>query len=278
MRAFSQVDVFTDRFLAGNPVAVVHDADGLTDAQMQAFANWTNLSETTFLLAPTQPGADYRVRIFTTARELPFAGHPTLGSARAWLAAGGRPAAPSQVVQECGAGLVRVRRRGEHLAFAAPELIRSGPVAPDDLAHAVRGLGLRADQVVDAAWADNGPGWLAVLLADAATVLGLQPDPSAFGPLTDVGVVGPHPAGSEAAFELRAFIAGGGGGWEDPVTGSLNASVAQWLIGTGRAPTAYVAAQGTRLGRRGRVHVEAADGEVSVGGDTVLGITGSVDL
>ena len=277
MRPFSQVDVFTDEFLAGNPVAVVHRADGLSDRQMQAFARWTNLSETTFLLPPTDPAADYRLRIFTTTRELPFAGHPTLGSARAWLTAGGVPASATEVVQECAAGLVRIRRTGDRLAFAAPPLLRSGPVGDADLTHARRGLGLRADQVLDAAWADNGPGWMALLLTGADTVLAIEPDPSAFGPLTDVGVVGAHPPGAAAAFELRAFMPGVGLG-EDPVTGSLNASVAQWLIGTGRAPTSYVASQGTRLGRRGRVHVDALDAEVWIGGDTVVGVTGSVAL
>ena len=277
MHPFSQVDVFTDELTAGNPVAVVHDADDLTDVQMAALASWTNLSETTFLLRPTVPGADYRLRIFTPARELPFAGHPTLGSARAWLEAGGVPADDGGPVQECGAGLVRVRT-GERLAFAAPPLVRSGPVAAADLAVITAALG--TDAVVDAAWVDNGPGWVAVLLPDAASVLALRPDPRALAAreLTRaVGVVGPHPEGGDAAFEVRAFVPETGAG-EDPVTGSLNAGLAMWLVGAGHAPPSYVAAQGTVLGRRGRVYVEHAGVEVWIGGDTVLGVAGTVAL
>ena len=275
-RRFSQVDVFTDEFLAGNPVAVVHDASGIDDAALAAFANWTNLSETTFLLPPTDPGADYRVRIFTTARELPFAGHPTLGSARAWLEAGGVPHDPSgaQIVQECGTGLVRVRRDGARLAFAAPPLLRGGPVDAADLEPVVRGLRLDPADVLDASWADNGPGWLALLLRDADAVLAVEPDFGALG-AADVGVVGPYPPGGEADVEIRAFA---DEGWEDPVTGSLNASVGQWLIGAGVLPERYVASQGTRLGRRGRVYVERLGDDVWVGGDTVVGIQGTVAL
>jgi PhzF family phenazine biosynthesis protein len=272
---FTQVDVFTDELFAGNPVAVVHDADDLTDAQMAAIASWTNLSETTFLLRPTQPGADYRLRIFTPRHELPFAGHPTLGSARAWLEAGGVPDDGAGPVQECGAGLVRVRSV-PRLSFEAPPLLRSGPVDAADLAALTAGLGV--DDVVDAAWVDNGPGWVAVLLRDAATVLALEPDLRALG-ASDVsravGVVGPHPAGSDVAFEVRAFVPSMGVG-EDPVTGSLNAGLAQWLVPAGHAPSSYVAAQGTVLGRRGRVHVEHRGDEVLVGGDTVVGVTGTL--
>lgn len=275
----TQVDVFTDELGAGNPVAVVHDAEHLSEGRMQTFARWTNLSETTFLLPPSRPGADYRLRIFTPERELPFAGHPTLGSARAWLEAGGSPASPDELVQECGAGLVRVRRSagasGGRLAFAAPPLLRSGPVDEEDLRRVLAALRLRRDQVLDAAWADNGPGWVGVLLPDADAVLAVEPDPAAMGSM-DIGVVGAHPHGSEVAFEVRALVPGGLG--EDPVTGSLNAALAQWLIGTGRAPSSYTAAQGTRLHRRGRVHVEQVGDDVWVGGDTVIGITGSVAL
>ncbi len=279
MRPFSQVDVFTDEFTRGNPVAVVHEADGLSDDELAAFANWTNLSETTFLLPPTDPAADYRVRIFTTSRELPFAGHPTLGSARAWLEAGGRPHADGRIVQECGVGLVRIRRTGQRLAFAAPPLLRSGPVDPATLVRIRTGLGLRAEQVLDAQWVDNGPGWVGLLVPDAETVLSVNPEPlpwleSGGEPILDVGVIGAHPSGAEVDFEVRAFFAGG----EDPVTGSLNAALAQWLIGSGRAPERYRAAQGTRLGRRGRVHVERTDGEIWVGGDTVVGVSGTVAL
>lgn len=276
MLPFSQVDVFTDELCAGNPVAVVHDGAGLSDEQMATFARWTNLSETTFLLPPTDPAADYRLRIFTVVRELPFAGHPTLGSARAWLEAGGTPRHGSDLVQECAAGLVRLRRQGHRLAFAAPPLLRAGPVDEADLGHITHALGLGAGDVVDAQWADNGPGWVALLLADADTVLALEPDLSALEPF-NVGVIGPHAPGREVAFEVRAFVPGDGMA-EDPVTGSLNAALAQWLIRSGRAPSTYTAAQGTRLQRRGRVHIEQADGHVWVGGDTVLGVTGTVML
>jgi PhzF family phenazine biosynthesis protein len=280
MRPFSQVDVFTDELTAGNPVAVVHDAEGLSDAQLAAIASWTNLSETTFLLPPTDPAADYRVRIFTPRRELPFAGHPTLGSARAWLEAGGVPRDPAGPVQECGVGLVRLRSTAGRLAFAAPPLVRSGPVEEHDVAALAAALGVERDAVRDAAWVDNGPGWVALLLTDAQTVLDLEPDLHALGASEisrAVGVVGPHPAGGEVAFEVRAFVPAMGVG-EDPVTGSLNAGLGRWLVDAGHAPPSYVAAQGTRLGRRGRVFVEHADGEVWVGGGTVPGVVGTLAL
>ena len=276
MRPFSQVDVFTDTLGAGNPVAVVHDAEGLDDATLTAFARWTNLSETTFLLAPTDPAADYRLRIFTTERELPFAGHPTLGSARAWLAAGGAPRQPGMVVQECGAGLVRVRQDGERLAFAAPPLLHGGPVRADELRQVCAALGIHPDEVVDAQWGDNGPGWVMVLLADAQAVLDLRPDGRLMTEFPDIGVAGPHRDGSEVAFEVRAFF--GPAPTEDPVTGRLNAALGQWLTASGRAPQRYVAAQGTALHRRGRVHVERVGDDVWVGGDTVIGVTGTVAL
>ena len=261
-RRFTQVDVFTDELGLGNPVAVVHDAEGLDDDALQRFAAWTNLSETTFLLPPGDPAADYRVRIFTPGRELPFAGHPTLGSARAWLEAGGRPADPDVLVQECGAGLVRVRRDGARLAFAAPRLLRGGPVDPD--------------RVVDAQWGDNGPGWVMVLLDSADAVLALTPDGTRMTRFPDIGVAGPHPAGGEVAYEVRAFFMPGP--TEDPVTGSLNAALGQWLTRTGRAPSSYVAAQGTALGRRGRAYVQQDGNDVWVGGDTVVGVRGTVAL
>ena len=271
---FSQVDVFTDELMYGNPVAVVHDADGLDDDQLAAFARWTNLSETTFLLAPTDPGADYRLRIFTTYRELPFAGHPTLGSARAWLAAGGVPKTSGEIVQECGAGLVRVRDDGGRLAFAAPPLLRGGPVDEADVQQVAAGLGIDRADVIGAQWADNGPGWIAVLLRSADAVLAVEP--RGFGAIDKVGVVGPHAPGGPADVEVRAFYPGSVG--EDPVTGSLNAAIAQWLIGSGLATDTYVAAQGTRLGRRGRVHVERVGDDIWVGGDTVVGVSGTVAL
>ncbi|HET7430597.1 MAG TPA: PhzF family phenazine biosynthesis protein [Nocardioides sp.] len=274
MRAFSQVDVFSTEPLKGNPVAVVHDADGLSEEQMQRFADWTNLSETAFLLSPTDPAADYRLRIFTPSTELPFAGHPTLGSAHAWLEAGGVPRSEGELVQESGGGLVRVRRR-ERLAFAAPPLLREGPVSEEDRARIVRALALRDDDVVDLVWGDNGPGWVCVLLRDAGAVLDVRPDWAAFGDL-DIGVAGLYPEGSECAVEVRAFCPGVGV-VEDPVTGSLNASVGQWLAGD-RLPTSYVASQGTALGRAGRVHVEREGDTVWVGGDAATTIKGTVDV
>jgi len=276
VRPFSQVDVFTAEPYRGNPVAVVHDADGLTDAQMAAFARWTNLSETTFLLRPTDPAvADYRLRIFTPGGELPFAGHPTLGSCHAWLAAGGRPARDDTIVQECGVGPVVLRRGARGLQFAAPDPREDAPVDTATLDRLLAALALPADAVVDHRLLDNGPRWHVLLLDSADRVLGLRPDWAAIEGV-DVGVVGPHPDGGEAAFEVRGF-APGMGLTEDPVTGSLNASIGQWLIRTGRAPQRYVAAQGTALGRAGRVHVERdADGTVWVGGATVTCIEGSV--
>lgn len=276
MLRFSQVDVFADELGYGNPVAVVHDAGSLDEAALQRFAAWTNLSETTFLLPPTAPGADYRVRIFTPTRELPFAGHPTLGSARAWLEAGGTPIDPDVVVQECGAGLVRVRRDGGRLAFAAPPLLRDGPVDPDDLAEIVAALRVDPGTVVDAQWGDNGPGWVMVLLDSAEAVLALEPDAARMSRFPDLGVAGPHAPGGEAAYEVRAFFLPGP--TEDPVTGSLNAALGGWLIRSGRAPRAYVAAQGTRLGRRGRAYVEQVGDDLWVGGETVVGVEGTVAL
>jgi PhzF family phenazine biosynthesis protein len=274
-RAFKQVDVFTTEPYRGNPVAVVLDGGGLDTATLQRFAHWTNLSETTFLLPPEDPSADYRVRIFTPTLELPFAGHPTLGSCHAWLEAGGRPKQDGAIVQECGAGLVRVRRTDAGLAFAAPPLIRSGPVDDADVERVAAMLRIDRSEIVDITWADNGPGWVAVLLADADAVLAVRPQ---FGEY-DVGIVGPHPPGAETAFELRAFFPSDGVSVEDPVTGSLNASVAQWLLGSGRATAPYVASQGTALGRAGRVHVtQDADGAIWVGGGTVTCVDGGVAL
>jgi PhzF family phenazine biosynthesis protein len=274
VRPFRQVDVFSSEPLKGNPVAVVHDAEGVTEEEMRQFAHWTNLSETTFLLPATDPAADYRLRIFTPSEELPFAGHPTIGSAHAWLEAGGVPASGSEIVQECGAGLLRIRR-GERLAFAAPPLLREGPVTDDERARILAALALDESEVVDLSWGDNGPGWVVVLLKDAAAVLAVRPDWSAFGGL-DVGVVGPYPAGSECAVEVRAFCPSIGV-VEDPVTGSLNASIGQWLAGD-RLPTSYVAAQGTVLGRAGRVYVEKVGDTVWVGGDAATTIKGSVGV
>ncbi len=274
-RRFDQLDVFSAEPLRGNPLAVVHDADGLDDARMAAFARWTNLSETTFLLPPTDPQADYRVRIFTPGGELPFAGHPTLGSCHAWLAAGGRPRQEGQVVQQCGVGRVTVRRDGRRLAFAAPPTRRSGPLDGMLLAQIARALRVPLTALRDHQWVDNGPGWCAVMLASAEAVRALQPDWPALGELK-LGVVGPQPAGRDTQFELRALI--GGGMYEDPVTGSLNASVAQWLIGSGQAPARYVASQGHALGRAGRVYIEREGDTIWVGGDVSACIRGEVQL
>jgi PhzF family phenazine biosynthesis protein len=271
---FRQVDVFGSAPLSGNPVAVVHDADDLDDAEMQQFAQWTNLSETTFLLRPTSDDADYRLRIFTPSRELPFAGHPTLGSAHAWLEAGGTPRG-ARIVQECAAGLLSIDR-GERLAFEAPPLIREGAVDEDDLTTITEALRISRDDVVDARWADNGPGWVVVLLEDARAVLALEPDLARMGDL-EIGVAGLwRDGGSDADVEVRAFVPGDAIG-EDPVTGSLNASLGQWLAGD-LLPEQYVAAQGTAIGRRGRVHVRLEGNRVWVGGDTVTTLRGEVEL
>lgn len=271
--AFYQVDVFADRRLKGNPLAVIVGADDLTDEQMLALASWTNLSETAFILRPSAPEADYRVRIFTPQRELPFAGHPTLGSCHAWLASGGAPRAAT-VVQQCGLGLVRIRRDAGLLSFAAPPLLRSEPLEPEMLAKVVRGLGLAPEAVVASHWVDNGPGWLGLLMHSRHAVLAVRPDYKLLSGLR-VGLVGPWGAadGSEAQFEVRGFTAAG---YEDPVTGSLNAGLAQWLITDRIAPTAYVAAQGTALGRAGRVHIRQQDGETWVGGAVSTCISGSI--
>lgn len=270
---FSQVDVFSSEPLRGNPVAVVHDADGVTDEQMAAFARWTNLSETTFLLAPTDPSADYRLRIWTPGGELPFAGHPTLGSAHAWLEAGGLPRG-EDLVQECGAGLVTIRR-DDRLSFAAPPLFRSGSVSEEDLDAIAVALRVTRADLLATEWIDNGPGWVGVLLRDAAAVLDLRPDWAAFGDLK-IGVVGAYPAGGPADVEVRAFCPDHGI-TEDPVTGSLNAGIGQWLAGT-TLPASYVASQGTALHRSGRVHVSRVGQEVWVGGDTRTTVAGTVDL
>ncbi|MGI8626149.1 MAG: PhzF family phenazine biosynthesis protein [Geodermatophilaceae bacterium] len=283
-RPFQQVDVFTTTPYLGNPVAVVLDADGLTTEQMQVFAHWTNLSETTFVLPPTQQGADYRVRIFTPVAELPFAGHPTLGTCHAWLAAGHNAGAgagaggnpdPREIVQQCAAGLVRIRRTSDGLAFAAPPLLRDGPVDDGLLDRIASMAGISRADIVDAQWADNGPGWVAVLLESAEAVLALRPSPADL----DLGVVGPYPPGSPQAFEVRAFFPKDGATVEDPVTGSLNAALASWLLRTSRATAPYVVSQGTALGRAGRVHVSRdTDATIWVGGGTVTCIAGQLDL
>ncbi|WP_208085419.1 PhzF family phenazine biosynthesis protein [Brevibacterium atlanticum] len=297
LRRFAQVDVFSAVPFRGNPVAVVLEADGLSDEQMARIANWTNLSETTFVLSPTVPAADYRLRIFTPRRELPFAGHPTLGSAAAWLDAGGTPAQEGRIVQECGAGLVDIRRGGpaspstdssvsptgetpETLAFAAPKRLRTGELDDAYVGDIARALGIDRSEILDHQWVDNGPGWAAVRLATAEQVLALTPDFSGI-PDAKLGVFGAHPEGSEHEYEIRAFVPGVGVG-EDPVTGSLNAAVAQWLIGAGLAPDSYTTTQGTALGRAGIVSISSEgsgsteDDEIWVGGATSVCIRGTV--
>ena len=275
---FKQVDVFSRVALKGNPVAVVLHADGLSDAQMADFARWTNLSETTFVLRPQDPQADYRLRIFTTLRELPFAGHPTLGSCHAWLEAGGQPKG-REVIQECGAGLITIRRDAEQLAFKAPPLLRSGPVEEALMQRICAGLRIEPQAVVRASWVDNGPGWVAVMLRDRAQVLALEPDyPQLLG--LALGVIAPWDSakdGDDAHFEVRAFIAGDGM-QEDPVTGSLNAGLAQWLMAQGLAPARYTVSQGTAMGRAGRVAIERVGDDIWVGGAAVTCLSGHLTL
>lgn len=277
MAQFCLVDVFGTRPHSGNPLPVLFDADALPDAEMQRITRWFGFSETTFLVAPTDPAADYRVRIFTLDRELPFAGHPTLGTCHAWLAAGGQPKGDT-IVQQCGAGLVEIRASGDDLAFAAPPMIRSGPVDEIDLAAVAEFLGIERSAIVDSNWVDNGPGWVAVMLASADDVLAIRPPPVASRRF-DVGVVGPQSSG-EAAYEVRALFSDHRGAiMEDPITGSLNASLAQWLTSSGRFKAPYVARQGTAIGREGRVTVEQdATGKIWIGGKTLTIASGTAAL
>ncbi|MCW8199379.1 PhzF family phenazine biosynthesis protein [Verminephrobacter aporrectodeae subsp. tuberculatae] len=282
-RPFRQVDVFTSVPYRGNPLAVVLDGTDLATQAMQDFTHWTNLSEAAFVLPPTPQGraagADYRLRIFCPGRELPFAGHPTLGSCHAWLEAGGRPQRADKVLQECGVGLVALRRDGERLAFAAPALIRNDPLDEADVARIARGLGVERSDILHHAWCANGPHWRGLMLRSAQQVLALRPDSALLAGL-DLGVVGAMD-GSDSrgiAFEVRAFFTGNNGLIEDPVTGSLNAALAQWLIGAGLAPAQYVASQGSCLGRAGRVHVRRDGADIWVGGSTVTCVTGEVLL
>ena len=275
-RRFTQVDVFGFAAFRGNPLAVVVDGEGLSDDEMQRFANWTNLSETTFIVPTTRPDADYRVRIFTAATELPFAGHPTLGTCHAWLQAGGVPRRPDEIVQECGVGLVRIRAENGQLAFAAPPLIRSGLAEPDVVNEAAEQLGIHSDDIVACEWVDNGPGWLGVLLASAEAVLAARPP--ATGRLK-LGMIGAYEPGSQMDFEVRGlFPSPDGVVFEDPVTGSLNASLAQWLLRTGHATSPYVARQGTAIGRDGRIYIEQIGDDIWVAGNSVSCITGHVDI
>jgi PhzF family phenazine biosynthesis protein len=275
LRSFAQVDVFATSPFLGNPVAVVLDGTGLATEDMQRFARWTNLSETTFVLPPTTSEADYRVRIFTPTSELPFAGHPTLGTCHAWLTSRQVDLGRDAVVQECGAGLVTVRRTAEGWAFAAPPLVRSGPVDEALVRRIAEVLRVERSEILDTQWVDNGPGWVAALFGSAEAVLALRPGDVGF----DLGVVGAYPDGSPEAFEVRAFFPANGVTVEDPVTGSLNASLAEWLLRSGRATVPYTASQGTALGRSGRVHVTRDhDGTIWTGGGTITCVVGHVDL
>lgn len=261
------VDVFGTRGLAGNPLGVVRGGEALDDAAMLAFTRWIGFSEVTFLIPPTDPGADYAVRIFYPGGELPFAGHPTLGTCHAWLRAGGVPKTPGKVVQECGVGLIDIRRNGDLLAFRAPPLIRQGPLDEAELAEALRVAGVPREAVVEAVHVANGPAWRLLRLRAAEDVLAAEPAAKA-PPGTDVGLAGPWTNPDGAGWELRAFFANGRGELvEDPVTGSFNAGVALHLFGSGLAKDGYVAAQGRKVGADGRVHcTQDADGSVWIGG------------
>ena len=273
MRQYAEVDVFAGSPLGGNPVAVVLDAEGLDEAAMQAFARWTNLSETTFVLPASDARADYALRIFTPAEELPFAGHPTLGSAAAWADHVRHGA--DRLVQECGVGLVPLRRTGDRLGFAAPPLRRSGPASEEELTTAAHALQLSPERLLAAQWVDNGPGWLAVRLADAATVLAVRPDFDAMP--FPLGIAGPHPSGGPADFEVRAFVPGLGVP-EDPVTGSLNAGLAIWFLGEGIATAPYTVRQGTVVGASGLVTVEQDAEGIWISGDCTIRVRGEVLL
>ena len=273
---FQLVDVFGSGRFTGNPVAVVGDAQGIDDEEMMAITRWLNLSETTFLLPPDDPAADYKVRIFTLERELPFAGHPTLGTCHAWLKGGGVPRDPARIVQQCGLGLVPIRHSDDGFAFAAPPMLRSGPIAEDKVDEIAEVLRIDPARILAAEWVDNGPGWAGILLSSADEVLAVEPHRSHSSRI-EIGIVGPHEEGSPVGWEVRAIFSGAHGELiEDPVTGSLNASLAQWLLGTGRARAPYLAAQGTALGRRGRVRVtQDDDGTIWIGGRCETLFTGS---
>lgn len=277
-REFKQVDVFASAPFLGNPLAAVVDGTDLPAELMQRFARWTNLSETVFLLPPSSPDADYAVRIFTPFQELPFAGHPTLGAARAWLDSGGTPRAPGRIVQECGAGLVPIVCDGADLAFQAPATRRSGPIEEDRLAEIAAALGVDAGRILDHQWVDNGPGWAAVEVSSAEEVLALEPDFSGL-PEAMVGVVGARGrrGPGEAAYEVRAFAPGAGVA-EDPVTGSLNASIGQWFLARGDVPLPYTVSQGARVGRAGLLTVSHVEGAVWVGGAAITRIVGEVAM
>ncbi len=277
-RRFVQCDVFSPTPTRGNGLAVVVDGDGLSDVEMQAFAAWTNLAETTFLLPPRNPQADYRARIFTTVREMPFAGHPTLGSCAAWLYAGGQPREPGRVCQECAIGLVAIDvAEPTRFAFTAPPTeIR--PIAGDELERIAAALEIAADAIVAGAELDNGPVFQALQLADAGAVLALDAGRVRWPEFRSIGVIGAHAEGAECDYEVR-MLAPSSGMREDPITGSLNSALAHWLRARGLLEGPLVIAQGTQIGRHGRVYVSPRpDGEVAIGGQTHILIDGTVLL
>ena len=274
-RRYFEVDVFGRHRLTGNPLGVVLDAGGLSGEAMQRFASWTNFSETTFLVPPEDEEADYGVRIFTTTTELPFAGHPTLGSARAWLASGAKPRTEGQLIQECGVGTVTLQIDADGtLRFAAPALRRFEPLAPSLRKAVEQSLGLQPSEVVDASWVDNGPGWLGVLLRSADRVRSVVPGEVRH----PVGIVGPCERGADAEYEVRAFFPEGDRVLEDPVTGSLHASLARWHLESGRASAPFHAIQGSQVGSDGVVFISEHHGQLFVGGTTRVVVDGWVEL
>jgi len=274
--AFHQLDVFSNEPLFGNPLAVVHEANDLSESQMVQFANWTNLSESTFLLNPTNELADYKLRIFTPSSELAFAGHPTLGSCYAWLNRGGVPKNKDIIIQECGVGLIKIRRNGERLSFLAPKLLKTGPLDQTTLNTISKGIGISVEDIAHHQWVDNGAGWCAVMLKTASQVLAIKPNVEYLKTLK-LGVIGPHPTDHEHDFEVRAFVIPFGI-HEDPVTGSLNAGIATWLINSGLSKDSYSVSQGTALGRKGKIYIETINNEIWVGGEVVNCIEGEVRL
>ena len=276
-RRFMQCDVFTSTPTKGNGLAVVVDGDGLTAEQMQAFAAWTKLAETTFLLPPITPEADYRVKIYTPAREMLFAGHPTLGSCACWLASGGKPRKAGVVRQECGVGIVDIDTSGSVPAFAAPPT-KISPLPAERLSKITSALGLSSDRIVRTALLSNGPEWQALQLASAQDVLAVDSSKIRYPEFVGVGLIGAHPPGSECAHEVRMLGASAGG--EDPVTGSLNAALAHWMFGEGLWRDPVVIAQGTCVGREGRLHIhrDVGTGTIWVGGNTIQMIEGTLTL
>lgn len=278
-RRFIQCDVFSSIPTRGNALAVVVDGDGISDEQMSAFARWTNLAETTFLQAPTDASADYKVRILTPTREMPFAGHPTLGSCAAWLQSGGVPKQPGMVRQECGVGIVEIDISGEVPAFIAPPTkIEAMPEV--DFEKICNELKLDRSTIVRSARLDNGPVWQAFELSSAQAVLDADSSLIRWPEVRAVGLIGPHLPGSECDFEVR-MLAPSSGMSEDPITGSLNSALAHWRLSLGLLESSIVVAQGTRIDRAGRVYIDpdaAVPGRVRIGGYSHILVEGTVQL